>query len=256
MYDCAPIYVGGECQWGDGTGLRGNCKWRSGMSCSTSSQMWDSWYWPRFLFKGGSLILMNIASLMVLVESCSFLPTIEKLSNVMLCSVWKWLKMGEGALRCSLYLSPELLPVSPMYSILQLGWSYLYLYMTSPFWMILSFPYGTTKSSLTVLAPLKWTWTPALPHMFLKLSLMPLEYGTRRCYGFCCSSYGHWCCFAIVFHWVGNPIWIWASGIPSQDNCIYRVLLRCVGFLVSITVGWNKHAGPCVREYCKCCICW
>ena len=58
------------------------------MSYSTSSQMWGSCYLLRFLFKGGSLTLMNIASLMVvLVKPCGSLPTMEKLSNVMLCPV-------------------------------------------------------------------------------------------------------------------------------------------------------------------------
>ena len=86
------------------------------------SQMWNSWYLPRFLFKSGALTLMNIASLMVLVKPCDSLPIMEKLSNVMLYPVvWKCLKMGEGVLRCFLYLSPKLLPVSPMYSMLQLG---------------------------------------------------------------------------------------------------------------------------------------
>ena len=62
-------------------------KWRAGMSCSTLSQMWASWYLCRFLFKGGSLTLMNIASLMVLGKPCDSLSTMEKMSNVMLCPV-------------------------------------------------------------------------------------------------------------------------------------------------------------------------
>ena len=73
--------------------------------------------------------------------------------------------MGKGALRCSLYLLPKLLPVSLMYCILQPGWLHLYLYITPPFWMVLSLSLGAIKSSLTVLAPLKWTCTPALPHV-------------------------------------------------------------------------------------------
>ena len=43
---------------------------------------------------------------------------------------------------------------------------------------MLSLSLGATNESLTVLAPLKWTCTPTLLHMFLKLSLSPLEYGT------------------------------------------------------------------------------
>ena len=85
----------GECQWGSGTWLGGYyCKWRASVPCSTSSKMWHSWYLPRFLFLGGSLTLMNIASLMVLVKPCCSQPTVEKLSNVVLCPVvWKWSKM-------------------------------------------------------------------------------------------------------------------------------------------------------------------
>ena len=67
------------------------------MSCSTSSKIWDSWYLPRFLFNGGSLTLMYIASLMVLVKPGGSMLTIEKFSNVILCLVvWKWSKMGGG----------------------------------------------------------------------------------------------------------------------------------------------------------------
>ena len=93
----------------------GYCKQQAGVSCSTFSQMWGSWYLPKFLLKGGSLTPMNIASLMVLVKHCGSLSTMEKLSNVMLCpGVWKLLKMGEEILRCSLYLLPKCLPVFPM----------------------------------------------------------------------------------------------------------------------------------------------
>ena len=77
---------------------------------------------PRFLFKSGFFTLMKIASLMVLMNPCDSLPTMEKLSNVMSFPVvWKCSEIGEGALRCPLYLSLKLLSVSPMYSMLQLG---------------------------------------------------------------------------------------------------------------------------------------
>ena len=77
---------------------------------------------PGSCLKDGSLTLMIIASLMVLVKPYDFLPTLEKLSNVMLCPViWKCLKMGKGNLRYSLYISPKYLLVSPMYSMLKLG---------------------------------------------------------------------------------------------------------------------------------------
>ena len=57
------------------------------MSCNTLSQMWGSWYLPRFLFNSGSLTPIHIASLMVLVKLCGSLPTMKKLSNVMMCPV-------------------------------------------------------------------------------------------------------------------------------------------------------------------------
>ena len=58
------------------------------MFCSTSSQMWGSLYLSSFLFNGGSLTLMYTALLMVLVKPCDSLPTMEKLSSVMLSVLW------------------------------------------------------------------------------------------------------------------------------------------------------------------------
>ena len=49
--------------------------------------LWDfipdagNWYFPIFLLREGSLILMNMASLMVLETLCAFLATMEKLST-------------------------------------------------------------------------------------------------------------------------------------------------------------------------------
>ena len=65
----------------------GHCKQRAGMSCSTSSQMWGSWYLPSFLVKEGSLTLMYMASLMVLVMPCDSLFIMEKFSSLVKCSV-------------------------------------------------------------------------------------------------------------------------------------------------------------------------
>ena len=141
--------------------------------------MWGSWYLLRFLFNGGeSLTLMYMASLVVLVMPCDFLPTMEKLSSLMMCpAVLEWSKMEEGALRCSLYLSPTFLPVSPMYSMVHPGCPHVSL-CNSPFLQMLSLSFRATNNSLTVLVPLKGTCTPTFPHMFLKLALSPLEYGT------------------------------------------------------------------------------
>ena len=60
---------------------------REGVSCRTSSHMRDSWYFPRFLLRDGSLIQMNLASFMVLVMSGVSLPTMEKQSTMMWCPV-------------------------------------------------------------------------------------------------------------------------------------------------------------------------
>ena len=142
--------------------------------------MWDSWYLPRFLFNGGSLTLMSIVFFMVLVKPCSSLPTMEKLSNVMLCPVvQKWSKMGGVS---------KVFFVS--FTITSACYPYVFHFAT---WLITSvpvygFPFlddvvfvtGATRSSLTMLAPLNWRWTPALSHMFLKLSLSPLEYGITK----------------------------------------------------------------------------
>ena len=83
----------------------------------TSSHMWGRLYLPIFLFRDGLLTLIYRASLMALMRFCSSLPTILKFSK----ETWwpvvlKWSKTGEGALRCSLNLSPNVLDDSPMYS--------------------------------------------------------------------------------------------------------------------------------------------
>ena len=60
------------------------------MSCSTSSQICGSWYLPRFLFRDGSLTLMNMASFMVLVKLWDSLSMMEKLSSFMGWPVVHW----------------------------------------------------------------------------------------------------------------------------------------------------------------------
>ena len=91
---------------------------RASMSCSTPSQMWGSLSLPRFLFKGGSLTLMYMASLMVLVMPCDSLSHYGEFFQFdeVSCSLGM-VKDGGGALRCFLYHSPKFLPVSPMYSM-------------------------------------------------------------------------------------------------------------------------------------------
>ena len=52
----------------------------SGDLTSSSSHMCGSWYLPMFLFRDGSLTLINIASLMALAIIWFSLPTMLKLS--------------------------------------------------------------------------------------------------------------------------------------------------------------------------------
>ena len=92
----------------------------------TSSHIWGRWYLPMFLFRDGLLTLMNIDSLISLERFCSSLPTMLKFSSEVVWLVvllWSWI--GEGAFRCSLNLSPNVLDVSPMYSSSHSNLSYL-----------------------------------------------------------------------------------------------------------------------------------
>ena len=94
----------------------------------TSSHIWGRWYLPMFLFRDGLLTLIYIDSFINLERLCSSLPTILKLFNVVEWPVMLlWSNIGEGAFRCSLYLSPNVLAVSPMYSSSHSNMSHLYL---------------------------------------------------------------------------------------------------------------------------------
>ena len=54
---------------------------RGSVSCSFSSQLCGSRYLPGFMFRGGSLALVNIASFIVLMTSWDSLSMAEKLSS-------------------------------------------------------------------------------------------------------------------------------------------------------------------------------
>ena len=56
-----------------------------------------------------------------------------------------WSYIGEGAFRCSLNLSPNVLAVSPMYSSLHSNMSQLYLYITPLFLVDMIFIFGCHK---------------------------------------------------------------------------------------------------------------
>ena len=107
----------------------GQCfNFNSDVVFKTSSHMWGRWYLPMFLFRDGSLTLMNRASFIALVKLWSSLPTMLKLVMLMLWPVllW-WSKMGEGDFWCSLNLSAKFLADSPIYSSLHPCSLHLYL---------------------------------------------------------------------------------------------------------------------------------
>ena len=117
------------CQVADGiaTGLD-YFNFSSGVLSRTSSHMCGRWCLPIFLLRDGLLTLMNNASFIHLLRFWSFLPTMLKFSMVTWWPlVLKWSYIGEGALRCSLNLSPNVLEDSPVYSSLHSTLSHLYL---------------------------------------------------------------------------------------------------------------------------------
>ena len=89
----------------------------SGMLNNILSQMCGRLYFPIFLLSVGLFTLMYIDSLIVLAKLLSSLPIILKFSMDVSWPLmfWYW-NTGEGAFKCSLYLSPNVLPDSPMYS--------------------------------------------------------------------------------------------------------------------------------------------
>ena len=116
---------------------------RSGVLNRTSCNICGRWYLPIFLLRNELLTLMYIGSSMVLVRSWSSLPAILKLSTVVvLLLVSEWSHIGEGTLRCSLNLSPNVLEDSPIYSSAHFNLSYLNLYSIPLFLVTGSLPLG------------------------------------------------------------------------------------------------------------------
>ena len=121
---------------------------------------------------------MKMDSLMVLACPWSSLPMILKLVPVMLCPVCcmcAW--MGEGCLRCSLHLSPNVLAVSS-YVLLIAGYVVALETVDNPtllFFRVLVFWLHEDLFYLYVV--LKCSCIPYLPHVCLKLSARPFVYG-------------------------------------------------------------------------------
>ena len=90
---------------------------RPGIFTRTLSQMWGKLNLQILLFKVGLLTLIKTDSLMFLAKLYPSLPIIWKLLWLVRwpVSLLCWC-IGEGCFRCSLYLSPKALEVSPIYS--------------------------------------------------------------------------------------------------------------------------------------------
>ena len=74
-------------------------------------------YFPMFLFNVGLFTLMYMASLIALAILWPSLPMILKFSTGVVWPVLLWCSnIGDGAFKCSLYLSPNVLDDFPMYS--------------------------------------------------------------------------------------------------------------------------------------------
>ena len=75
----------------------GQFNFNSDVVCRTSFHIWGRWYFPMFLFRDGSLTLINRASLIALVRFWSSLPTIVKLLMLMLWpEMLQWSNIGKG----------------------------------------------------------------------------------------------------------------------------------------------------------------
>ena len=71
-----------------------------------------------------------------------------------MCGSW-YFPMGDGALRCSFSLSPNVLPDSPMYCSGQFMWGYVNLYIMPLFCSLWSMSLGAIRSVVMVFVPLK-----------------------------------------------------------------------------------------------------
>ena len=110
-------------------------KLRPRVLCKTLSHMWGKLNFPMLLFKVGLLTLIKMDSFIFLAKLCPFLPIIWKLLWLVGWPVWLlWWWIGEGVFRCSLYLSPKVLEVSPIYSSSQPRSPHWYQYM-APLWL-------------------------------------------------------------------------------------------------------------------------
>ena len=93
--------------------------WSSGVFIRTASHMSGKLYLEVFLLRGSLLTLIYLDSFIVLVKHCSSLSITLQFSMVIGWAVEWWPCIGDGVLKCSLYLSPNVLGGFPLSSSLQ-----------------------------------------------------------------------------------------------------------------------------------------
>ena len=131
-------------------------------------QMCGRLYLPIFLLRAGLLTLIYIASLMALAILWPSLPMILKFYTVGMWPVIFWCsKIGDGAFKCSLYLPSKVLADSPMYSSSHSVLPQLNQYIMMLYFVIASLSFGYINRFFKGFTPLKCTWTPYFPQIFL-----------------------------------------------------------------------------------------
>ena len=203
------------------------------MVCNNPSHRCGRLYFPMFLLNVGLLTMMYMASFIAPAMLWSSLPIILKFSIDVMWPVLFWCScIGDGAFRCSLYLSSKVLDDSPMYSSLQSILSHLNQYMTLLFFLMLSLSLGDTSKFLIVFPPLKYTSIPYFLQMFLKLSPIPLEYGITMWHIFFCVD---GCCFFLLV-------------FPCECACFWRiVLIAHLRYLQPVST-FSKCSSSCLMD--------
>ena len=140
----------------------------SRMVNKTLFQMCGRLYLPMFLFRVGSLTLIYMASLMALAVFWPSLAMILKFSTDVVWPVMFWCsKVGDSALKCSLYFSSKVLADSSICPSSHSVLPHLNQYMMLLCLVIASLSLGNINRFFKVLSPLKCTWTPYLLQMFM-----------------------------------------------------------------------------------------
>ena len=217
----------------------------SGIEYRTLSQICGRLYLSIFLFRVGLFTDIYPASFKALAILCPSLPMILKFLTDVVWPVVLWFSnIGEGASRCSLYLSPKVLDDSPIYSSLQSIMSHLNQHMTLLILVIVSLSFGDTSRFYRICPPLKCTcilyiyrWSCNFHRDLVNMALQ-------------CST---------SFHFVGllesASCWMTPSGLPvlrelcllpTWDICITSGPLPDGVIIWCIVEEWSIWLWPCV----------